>query len=123
MNKKIIAGVIVAIAVVALAVWFFSGLDRNAPHVNLNMTNGTGYGNTLNGSPNYHYECTLTNSGTITARNVRLVIHFYGMNHMGMGTETATIGDIPAGTSKNVSVDVPCPAQTTSTEVIPLYDL
>lgn len=122
LNKKIIIGIIFAVALVAVVAFFLSGLDPNAPHVNLNITNRTGYSNTLNGQPNYHYECTITNSGTITARNVRLVVRFYSMN-MGIGTETTSIGDIPAGTSKNVSIDVPCPAQTTRTEVTPVYDV
>jgi uncharacterized membrane protein len=113
------------VAIVAFAVWWFASgpFDPNAPHVNLNMTNGNGYSSALNGSPNYHYECTLTNSGTITARNVRLIVHFFGTNHMAIGTETSTVGDIPAGTSKNVSIDVPCPTQTTSTEVTLQYDI
>ena len=123
MNKKVIIGIVVIVAVAAFAIWFFgSGFNPNAPHVNLNITNGNGYSNTLNGSPNFHYECTITNSGTMTARNVRLVVRFF-MNQVGLGTETAIVGDIPAGTSKNVSIDVPCPAQTTSTEVEPLYDI
>ena len=73
MNKKVVIGIIIIVAVAAFAIWMFgSGFDPNAPHVNLNITNGNGYSNTLNGSPNYHFECTITNSGTITARNVRL---------------------------------------------------
>jgi len=123
LNKKVIVTAVI-VAAVAVAVWWFASgpFDPNAPHVNLNITNGNGYSNTLNGSPNFHYECTITNSGTITARNVRLVVRFYGMNHMAIGTETSSIGDIPAGTTKNVSIDVPCPTQTTSTEVEPMYD-
>ncbi len=123
LNKKIVIAAI-AVVVVVVIVFFGTGFDfnPNAPHVNLNITNGNGYSNTLNGSPNYHYECTITNSGTITARNVRFVVKFYGMNQM-IGTETASVGDIPAGTSKQVSIDVPCPTQTTSTGIETLYDI
>ena len=124
MNKKVLIGIVV-VAVVVVVIFFGTGFDfnPNAPHVNLNISNGNGYSNTLNSSPNFHYECTITNSGTITARNVRFVVRFFGVNHMGIGTETAIIGDIPAGTSKNVSIDVPCPTQTISTEVEPFYDV
>ena len=126
MNKKIIIAVII-VAVVAFAVWWFASgpFDPNAPHVNLNITNGNGYSNTLNGSPNFHYECTITNSGTITARNVRFMVRFYGANHAMIGArESTSVGDIPAGTIKNVSIDVPCPTQPIySAEVQPLYDI
>ena len=126
MNKKVVIAIVIVVAVAAFFAWFFfgGGFVPNGPHVNLNITNGNGYSNTLNGSPNYHYQCTITNSGTITARNVRLVVHFFGMNHMGVGTETASIGDIPAGTTKNISIDVPCPTQPIySTDITPLYDV
>jgi len=43
---------------------------------------------------------------------------------MGIGTETASVGDIPAGTTKNFSIDVPCPTQPIySTDLQLLYDV
>ena len=117
-----VIGIIIVAAVIAI-VFFGSGFDPNAPHVNLNIANGNGYSNTLNGTPNYHYECTVTNSGTITARNVRFIVRFFGMNNVGIGTETASVGDILAGTTKNVSIDVPCPTQPIySTDITPEWD-
>lgn len=126
MNKKVMLAIfIVAIAIVLVWIFFGGGFDPNAPHVNLNITNGNGYSNTLNGSPNFHYEGTVTNSGTLTARNVRFTVRFYGTNHSIIGAEeSASVGDIPAGTTKNFSIDVPCPTQPIySTEVDPLYDV
>ncbi len=123
MNKKVTI-VIFAVVVVGLVIFFGTGsFDPNASYVNLNITNGNGYSNTLNGSLNYHYDCTITNSGTMTARNVRLVVRFFGMNNMGIGTETASVGDIPAGATRNVSIDVPCPTLPIySTEIMPQWD-
>jgi hypothetical protein len=125
MNKKIIIAVII-VAVAAFIIWLFSGsgFNPNAPHVNLNITNGNGYNNTLNNEPNYHYECTITNTGTLTARNVRLLVTFYDANHAIISArESTNIGDIPAGTSKEVSIDVPCPTQPiASTNITPLFD-
>lgn len=105
--------------------WFASGpFDPNAPHVNLNLSSN-GYSNTLNGSPNYHFEITVTNSGTLTARNVRFMVTFYGATHSIIRTrESASVGDIPAGATMNFSIDVPCPTQPiSSTSLSPLYDL
>ena len=125
MNKKVVIAVVI-VAVVAFAVWWFASgpFDPNAPHVNLNIANGNGYSNTLNGSPNYHYECTVTNTGTLTARNVRFRVTFHGANNAIIGVqESASVGDIPAGATQNVSIDVPYPTQPIySTDVTPLYD-
>jgi len=125
MDKKVLFAVFVVV-IAAVLIWIFFGgrFDPNAPHVNLNIANGNGYSNTLNGSPNYHYECVITNTGTLAALNVRLEVRFYGMSNVVIGTETASIGDIPAGATKNVSIDVPCPTQPIyRTDVIPWYDV
>ena len=125
MNKKVVIAIVI-VAVAAFIIWLFSGggFDPNAPHVTLNITNGNGYSNTLNDAPNYHYECTITNTGTITARNVRFLITFYGANHSIIAAQESTsVGDIAAGTTKNISIDVPCPTQPIySTNITPLYD-
>jgi len=125
LNKKVIIAVII-VAVAAFVIWLFSGggFNPNAPHVNLNLTSN-GYSNTLNDTPNYHFDITVTNSGTLTARNVRFMITFYGANHAIIGSrESASVGDIPAGATMNFSIDVPPPIQAVySTGITPLYDV
>jgi hypothetical protein len=111
LNKKIIIIAVVIVAVAVFVIWLFSGggFNPNAPHVNLNLTSN-GYSNTLNDTPNYHFDITVTNSGTLTARNVRFMVTFYGANHAIIGSrESASVGDIPAGATMSFSIDVQPP--------------
>lgn len=119
-----IAVIAVVVLVVAIIVFFASGFNPNAPRVNLIISNGNGYTHTMNATLTYHYECTILNSGTVTARNVRFEVKFYDINQTMIGKETASVGDIPAGTSKHVSIDVPFPTQQfNSIKIEPLYDI
>lgn len=126
MNKKVVIIAVIIVAVAAFVVWLFSGggFDPNAPHVNLNLTSN-GYSNTLNDAPNYHFDITVTNSGTLTARNVRFMVTFYGANHSIAGVrESDSVGDIPAGGTMNFGIDVQPPTEPVySTSITPIYDV
>lgn len=119
MNKNFIIGIIIAaVVVVTVGTVALRPMNPNSSYVNL-MVNGNGYRN----AQNFHYEGTITNSGTKTASNVRINVTFYGANNMLIGNETAYVGDIPASTTKNFSIGVPIPTQTVySVAVEPLYD-
>jgi len=56
--------------------------------------------------PYVHVEGTVFNSGSSGARNVQLITRIYDSQENLLKTEITDLGDIPAGASKKVSIDV-----------------
>jgi len=110
--KKVKIGITVAVIVVisALILFTYFGLQKRGEVYAVDFKYSDHH--PLFGSPYFHVEGSVFNSGERTAGDVELTIRLYDSHGTLLKTETMNIGDIPTKTYRNINIDIPYSGDT-----------